>query len=459
MSRNSIRTLRWPLAAAVVALAAALPTGLPVGAATGGKAVELTLLYLGGVQGKIDQCGCKVKQLGGLARRAALIERARKDHPHVVLLDAGGLFGQRSTLEREQTDFLCKETAALGYKVFGVAANDLNYGLEYLRQAEQTHGFVWVNANLRAEAGGPLIFPPYTVVDAGGIRVGITSVIGSTTRIVTMAATPDVFVVDAPRDALARVLPELRGKCDLLVLYAQMTSTETRELLLGLGDAAGIDVCIEGLDVRQYRRLNKIGDTVLLAASNQGKYLGQLNLTVSKGARDIQYGEVTLYELDEKSAEITAVRDRVADFLAAAAAKAAAPVQNTHPRTEGRPGEKFLGAAACSRCHSDDYKSYSTTAHSRAWQTLVEKGQESNPECVGCHVVGFNHVNGFDRATSDHGRNALFNVQCEACHGTGTEHARDGRWAATAKASCTTCHTPENSPDFDYASYWARVAH
>jgi hypothetical protein len=376
-----------------------------------------------------------------------------------VVLDAGGLFGQRSTAEKDQTTFLCKETAPLGYKVFGVGANDLNYGLDYLRQMEKTHGFLWVNANLRKSAGGPLIFPSYSIVEAGGLKLGITSVVGSATKVVTMSATPDEFLVDAPRDALDKVLPELRKKCDVLVLLAQMTSTETRELLVGLGDAAGIDICIEGQDVRQYRRLNKVGNTALLAANNQGKYVGQLDMTVTKGSRDIQYGEVTMYELDEKSVETAAIRDRVVAFEAEAAKKAKEPVKDDHPRPLGSAKEKFLGAASCSRCHADDYKAYSTSAHARAWQTLVEKGQETNAECVSCHVVGFNHANGFDRADSENGRNALFNVQCEACHGYGTEHARDGKWVAAAKASCVTCHTAENSPNFEFASYWAKIAH
>ena len=44
-------------------------------------------------------------------------------------------------------------------------------------------------------------------------------------------------------------------------------------------------------------------------------------------------------------------------------------------------------------------------------------------------------------------------------HGYGTEHARDGEWAAVAKKSCEGCHTPEFDPDFDYATDWAKIAH
>jgi len=121
--------------------------------------------------------------------------------------------------------------------------------------------------------------------------------------------------------------------------------------------------------------------------------------------------------------------------------------------------EKYLGVQNCANCHQEDWDSYMKTGHSKAWQTLVSKGQTSNPECVGCHVTGWDFLNGFDPTVSANGRNTLFNVQCEACHGYGTEHERDGAWTAAAKQSCEGCHTPEFDPDFDYATDWAKVAH
>ena len=116
----------------------------------------------------------------------------------------------------------------------------------------------------------------------------------------------------------------------------------------------------------------------------------------------------------------------------------------------------------CARCHSESARTYAESAHSQAFQTLVAKGQQDNPECVSCHVVGFEWANGYDRVahTEVPGRPALKNVQCEACHGYGTQHARgEGDWLQAARESCVLCHDQANSPDFDYESYWAKIAH
>ena len=32
---------------------------------------------------------------------------------------------------------------------------------------------------------------------------------------------------------------------------------------------------------------------------------------------------------------------------------------------------------------------------------MITKGQSGNPECVGCHVVGFDYANGYDRRLSN----------------------------------------------------------
>ena len=55
------------------------------------------------------------------------------------------------------------------------------------------------------------------------------------------------------------------------------------------------------------------------------------------------------------------------------------------------------------------------------------------------------------------------NVNCEACHGPGSEHSKNievktlgGRIDAT---TCVRCHDPDNSPQFQFEKYWPRIEH
>jgi 2',3'-cyclic-nucleotide 2'-phosphodiesterase (5'-nucleotidase family) len=398
--------------------------------------------------------------MGGLARRAALYDLVKKDRSNVLILDGGDLFGVRTEADRAQSDFLCEHTAKLGYKLFGLGEWDLNYGMNYLREKEKKYGFKFLCANLRSSADGPLLFPPYEVVQLGGIRVGVISVLDPELKIVTMSADADNYVMESPRDALQRELPELRKKADLIVLLAHITSRDTRQLLLDLGDDAGIDVCIEGHDARQYQRINKVGNTHLLAANNEGKYVGQLDMMVTPGG-DIADATLTMHGLDDKSPQVDTMQKLVDDFAKANEVRANTNAPFAHPRDKGNKKERFLGAANCSQCHSDIYNTYLRTTHARAFDSLVTKGQADNTECIGSHVVGFEFENGYDRIPdpSIAGRETLKNVQCEACHGYGSGHDRSGKWLAEAKSSCIVCHDAQNSPGFDYDSYWAKIAH
>ena len=75
-----------------------------------------------------------------------------------------------------------------------------------------------------------------------------------------------------------------------------------------------------------------------------------------------------------------------------------------------------------------------------------------------CHVVGLGRRGGFINAKATP---TLVDVQCEACHGPGQAHADSpapGYGAAGAR-SCLGCHTEENSPEFDFFTYWPRIKH
>lgn len=367
----------------------------------------------------------------------------------------------RSEAERRQTEFLCEETRKLGYEVFGVGSNDLNFGLEFLRNQEKKHGFVFTNANLRMAGQTKELFPPFVVREVGGMKVGYISVISPRYEIVTMTAKPDNFEVLSPREALEKHLPELRKQAQLIVLLAQMPSQDIRQMLMDMGPGTGIDICVEGRDARQYRRINKVnGDVILVAANNEGKYQGQLDLVVSPDGTVID-AAVTIHALDNASPEIEEIAKRVNKFEAENKEQAGTVQGFTHTRGNGNAGDRFLGVHNCARCHSDAARVYAQSAHAQAFQTLLSKGQDRNPECVSCHVVGFDHLNGYDQIPDPNvpGRETLKNVQCEACHSYGSDHARDGKWLAQARASCTTCHDQANSPNFDYETYWAKIAH
>jgi len=117
----------------------------------------------------------------------------------------------------------------------------------------------------------------------------------------------------------------------------------------------------------------------------------------------------------------------------------------------------YTGSDVCGVCHAVEYDSWLYTNHAGAYSTLVEHGKERDPECVGCHVVGFDQPGGF--SIKDHPKQ-LEDVGCESCHGRGGPHlspafAKGGNYEPT----CVGCHNPKHSLGFDYATFLPKTSH
>ncbi len=82
----------------------------------------------------------------------------------------------------------------------------------------------------------------------------------------------------------------------------------------------------------------------------------------------------------------------------------------------------YVGQAMCTACHTDHHADWLQTIHATAMTTLQASGDEGNPLCLPCHAVGHGYASGFvDLTATPH----LANVQCENCHGPGSNHVVD----------------------------------
>jgi peroxiredoxin len=117
----------------------------------------------------------------------------------------------------------------------------------------------------------------------------------------------------------------------------------------------------------------------------------------------------------------------------------------------------YSGNEVCSVCHEAETATWELTTHASAFDTLVRHGADGRGECVSCHVVGYGQTGGYQVARADP---KLENVGCETCHGRGGPHLSPDFVPNHAyEEVCQTCHTPEHSLGFDYASFLPRVSH
>ena len=153
----------------------------------------------------------------------------------------------------------------------------------------------------------------------------------------------------------------------------------------------------------------------------------------------------------------TAVQDAISAFFrqsGEANVKAAAKIA-VSPAPRGQAS--YTGTESCADCHDDQVKFWNKTVHATAWQTLVDRGQQFDLDCIGCHVTGWDKPGGSNLSHND----PLRDVQCETCHGPGSIHvARGGKEKPFAikrapdnELCASQCHTREHSDTFQLEAY------
>lgn len=138
---------------------------------------------------------------------------------------------------------------------------------------------------------------------------------------------------------------------------------------------------------------------------------------------------------------------------------------------------KYVGAKKCKLCHNSArngkaYEKLYQTKHSKAFEGLVEDGKADDPYCVVCHSTGFGE-GGYKMGASVAANEIFKGVQCEECHGPGSEYMKSSimkdRKKAIAKGlkipnekHCRKCHDKKKYPwakTFNYKKRLKKIDH
>ena len=121
---------------------------------------------------------------------------------------------------------------------------------------------------------------------------------------------------------------------------------------------------------------------------------------------------------------------------------------------------EYVGITICASCHHSQNEHWFQTEHASAYGTLLDVHRHQFPKCVKCHVAGLGRPSGFSILQPD--RN-LANVQCEVCHGPGSEHIKSPSPSTIRRkpleSSCLECHNTDHDDDFSYRRDYELIMH
>ncbi len=264
-------------------LAACSPSAPPVQPTSAPR--ELALFYTCDTRGTIHACDCTGGSAGGLARRQTFLN----EHPAAnrLLVDAGNLgagAGERDLLD---LDFLLRGYRALGYDAINAGRGEAILGAEALR-ARSTLYPELISANL-VDAHAKPVLPAYRIRTLpNGLRVGL---IGLMDHQLPAGEFGPGLSAWPPEEALARVLPEVDQQSDLVVVLAYLDEWKMRALADLFFE---IDILIGGLVEQPISGPLQVNRSWLVATSDRGKAVGQLDLLVAAGRAEPRANDLTV---------------------------------------------------------------------------------------------------------------------------------------------------------------------
>ena len=175
-----------------------LPKRFPLSAAVADETV-ITILHTNDTHSQIDPLpdNDQYAGKGGVARRATLVKRIRKENPNTLLVDGGDVFQGTPYFNFYKGEVEYKSMSAIGYDAGTLGNHEFDNGVDALAAALKFATFDIVSSNYDVK-GTPLegTVKPYVVKTVGGIRIGLFGLGISPVALITPANFKGVTYLD-----------------------------------------------------------------------------------------------------------------------------------------------------------------------------------------------------------------------------------------------------------------------
>jgi hypothetical protein len=417
--------------------------------------------------GYLENCGCKVNQSGGIAKRALFIEELLEEHDGASLvLDVGNFaplnkkLAHISAQEEEEFALYLEAMEKMEYDAVVLSRNE--YFLGEARASRLLSGREFVPLASATMKGKPYAgMRDSAILERDGVRFGLVAAFEKfdhplvhdvhERNTVGLHAILDV-------EGVIETAQELRDQVDVVIVVGAVGTKSVKALTR----SGAIDCILNSADDwmgPDYPPASRVDGTLLVYERAHSYGLSCIDVYSDLDGEGLTC-EASSAKLDErfdKSLEIQTLLDHFYEDRA----KAVGPISPLFVWDDFAEA-KYVGVEKCRECHTEQFKDWRTTSHAHAMSTLRRARRDTNPECVKCHVLGLGREDGYKFGSAD---KSLEGVQCETCHGAGGDHVKmpttlNIRRVPT-KAVCLECHNSEHSDleHKDFASVLGQVAH
>ncbi len=286
----------------------------------------------------------------GMARIASYVEEVRKQEPYVVLVDngdtiQGNIMTDDLYNKREGEHPVMRAMNLLGYDSMTLGNHEFNFGENLIKRIQTLANFPILAANL-ARVDGTMAAVPYTIIERGGLKIGIIGLTNPNAPRWDGEKT-DPFIYAPVGPAARRVVDIIKDKTDVIIVvshvglypeYDEEGGSDGANSILAL--CPEIDVLIVGHDHNAIKEFE--GTTVIGGARNLGREVIRIDLTLDTQKnvidRKIELVDMANYQpsdLIRKNAFIAEAHKATRDFISGGA-----------PTADGKSSGGIFGKAA-----------------------------------------------------------------------------------------------------------------
>lgn len=298
------------------------------------------------------------KNVGGVARRQAYIEKVRRENPSCLVLDGGDMFQGTPFYTFFKGEPEIRAFSMCGYDATTLGNHDLDDGLANLLEKLSGASFPLICANVFYEKDQKPVFQAFKIFRRGGLTIAVIGCIGANAwKVIPVKYRSGLFAADEEK-ITRRLAAMLRKHVDLIVFLSHLGYDPDLAFARNVDD---IDIIVGGhtnirLDeptlVGNGAR-NGAGGTLVLQNFMWGAFMGRLDLTFDGNKKIAGYRNV-LFPIDSKirvrrNAPINKmlagyekqIRSRTSEIIGRC------PVQTVYPEDQKHFTDLPLGSFVC----------------------------------------------------------------------------------------------------------------
>jgi 5'-nucleotidase len=240
----------------------------------------LTILHTNDTHSRLDPfpegSGYR-SNMGGVSRRANLVNILRKKNPNSLLIDAGDVFQGTPYFNFYEGRLEYETMSMIGYDYGTLGNHDFDLGIEKLLKAMDFLNFKMISSNYKSEIPKFKKFVlENEVIEKDGVKIGLFGLGVSFKGLVSSES--HIGVEELNRYEVAKKqIDYLKNekKVDFVILISHIGVEDDEKLAKKI---SGIDLIIGGHSHTQLDKPLVVNNTLILQAASSGVFLGKLDL-------------------------------------------------------------------------------------------------------------------------------------------------------------------------------------